>query len=220
MKNSIKFAAATLCLTLGMTYSQAQTNTSVTINPQVLTISLTGFAGSGGNASSVKVGNKEVLNAMGFSGSGLKLQTGTATVSLSITNDGTNVVITSTKQLFVVTSGNSKSNNVVDVTKFFSVATNSPVLTKGKTSYAITDLGFGVDSTGVVLTNADGSAVSPMTFLVQGFTTVQGSGAFNSAVNGSGAAGSGTNSAASAVLKGTVNAGAPNKKTLTFVPAF
>lgn len=202
MKYSLKLAAVGLCLVASAAYSQ----TTVTINPQNVTISLTGFAGNDSGASPFKIATKDVISAMGLNPSGAKLQAGMVGVSVG--------PLVSSNLVWVVTTGTSNNKTNVDVTRFFSADLNGAMLTKGNTDYQITLLGFGEDTSGNVLTNGLGLPLSRLTFLVQGYSTVQNSGAFNSNVNGPGNNGLTTN----LVLKGTVNASAPSKKTITFTP--
>lgn len=199
MKKTLGLALVGGLMALGIGQSQAQTSSTFVL--QNLNFALTGFAGGatgGTNTAAVAtpVGNKQIINSLintlGLSGSNLgkaKLQLGTAT-------DGTTS--------FLLTSGTGKNMAAVDVSPFFSINTVVGPLFRNKQAFSIDTFDFNGSGSSGTNTN---SVVSGLTFALQGFTTRNSNGAFNSSVNGSGTDQNGN----TAVLKGTVSATAPTK---------
>lgn len=179
-------------LALGVGHSQAQTTTSVRL--QNLNIALSGFSGGAdSNASPVKVGSKDVITAiLGTNAPKSKLQ-------IAVNQDGSTS--------FFVTSTSGKTVNAIDVTSLFSFGTLLGPVSKGKTSYSIDSFSFGSSSD----TNVSSA---PITFTVNGYTTSQSSGAFNSQVNGGGSDANGNTT----VLKGNITASAPGKTVTITLP--
>lgn len=209
MKNSFRMAAAALCMALGVASIQAQVTNTLSLKLQTLNVSLTGCVGSGGTnagaATNFRVTTKDIIKATGVSSNtAAKLQFASAEVASTDT--------TNTALLFFVTTGNSKNPVFTDVTPLFLVDTNSDLFVKGNTGNQIMTFGFGLDTNSVPLTNILGGPLTPITFKVQGFTTFQKSGSFNSAVNGTGTSGD-----SPTVLKGTISATPPNNKPQTVI---
>lgn len=176
-------------MVLGMVQAQAQTN-GTTLSMQTLNIALTGFAGGGDTNSTAvpeKIDTKKVISSLlGSNSPKSKLQ-------FTIDNG-------SGSPAFFVTTGSGKNISAIDVTPFFNFATLVGPISKGKTSYTIDSFSFGGSDT-------NGAALTTVSFTVQGLTTSQSSGQFNSQVNGFG-----TDNGATAVLKGSITA-TPAKNT-------
>ena len=212
MKKILTLAAIGSFIMMGVAQSNAQTtNTNVitititnTVTAQNLNIALTGFTGStnGTTASSVKIGNKQVLEALGA-------PTNSKLLVLLPTGGDTNTPVT---PIFVVRNGGGGTNVDVDVSGFFSVTTEGVPVAKSKingqgrvtgTEWSINTFTFGG-------AGEDTNAVPTSVFFrVQGFTTTSLSkGNFNSQVNGPGIV-----NGSDAVMKGNIKASGGKTET-------
>jgi hypothetical protein len=186
MKKTLGLALVGGLLALGLGQSYGQSNT---VSLQTLNIALTGFSGGGSNGTSAateKINNQRIISSLvGSNSTKSKLQ-------FTVDSGGSVSVF--------VTTGSGKNVTAVDVSSFFSFGSSTDTLIKGKTGYTIDTFSFGGG------TDTNGVSLTPISFTVQGFTTSQSSGAFNSQVNGSG-----TDNGNLTVLKGTISATPPSK---------